>query len=104
MGSTTYLRHRIGEPRLTPRSKFEPLAYDHPLIGTPCAECDQPFVAGQRPTLLVVGPDDLHTAEEADAGHWYRALAVALHEGCAWPEPGGHTSGQAQLAGHDGSA
>ena len=104
MGSTTYLRHKNGEPRLTPRSKFGPLNYRHPLVGTNCGECGQPLQAGQRLTLLAVGPDDLSTAAEADAGHWYRALAVALHESCAWPEPGGQPSGQAQLAGLDGPA
>jgi hypothetical protein len=87
MGSMTYLRHKVGEPRLTPRAMFEPLDYHNPLVGSPCGECGLALRAGQRPTLLAVGPDDLTTAAEADAGHWYRALTVPLHESCAYPEP-----------------
>jgi hypothetical protein len=79
-----FLRYRTGEERRTPRNRFEPLTFSHPMIGMACAECDNPFHAGQRVTLFAVGPDTLSAAEKAEAGGWYTALAVGMHEDCAW--------------------
>lgn len=81
-----YLRHRTGDDRRTPPANYEPLTFGDPLIGAHCAECQHPLKAGQRPSLFVVGPDSLQSAREADLGHMYQALAVVMHETCAWAE------------------
>lgn len=80
------MRHRTGEERRTPPARFAPLSFEHPLVGEPCGECGEPLRSGQRPALMAVGPDDLNSASKADQGGWYRALALPMHESCAWPE------------------
>lgn len=81
---TAFLRYRMGDPRRTEPSKFNELYEGHPLVGEPCCVCDQPLLAGQRPTLFAVGPSTLEDAAKADSGRWYNALALIGHESCLW--------------------
>lgn len=44
--------------------------------------CGTPIGAEEPVQLLVVGPDDDEGRERHDAGRWYTALAVVVHEQC----------------------
>lgn len=82
----SYLRHRLGEDRRTEPGRYSELTYDAPLVGAHCSQCGHVLKAGQRPALFAVGPDGPDSAEIADHGGWYNALAVPIHESCAWPQ------------------
>lgn len=79
--NVTYLRWRATESRRA--RSFAPPAEDHPLVRNhvPCLLCELPL-AGARIQLLVLGPEDQETQERHDAGRWYAALAVVVHERC----------------------
>lgn len=82
---TQYVRWRAGEERRSPVNRFAPLEADHPLVGAECHSCCEPLLVGQRPSLFAVGPENPYNSERADAGDWYTAMAVPLHQTCAWP-------------------
>jgi hypothetical protein len=84
--SASYLRYTPGDERRTHHSRFERLDYDHPLVGQICSECGRPIRAKQKITLFAVGPDNREAAIHEAKGEVYNALAVAMHENCAWPE------------------
>ncbi len=86
MRATTYLRYRPGDERRTPHSRYGPIAYESPMVGEICAECGHPILAHQRVTLFAVGPDNHEAATHEAKGEIYNALAVIMHEECAWPE------------------
>lgn len=69
----------------SPPGRFPPLAPDHPLVGADCALCDEPFVAGDVPTLVSPRPADADEAAKADRGEAHTAEVDPAHERCARP-------------------
>ena len=63
---------------------FAPLQATHPLVGEPCLACKQPFVAGDRVTLIALGPsDDPEEQARARQGRKYLAVGAPIHASCA---------------------
>lgn len=63
---------------------FGPKKADHPSTGNQCPACNQPFLAGQFTTLVMLGPgDDLEAQERAREGRTYNAVAQEVHWTCA---------------------
>lgn len=72
-----------GRERASMRA-FPPLAEDHPAVGTGCAVCGEPFVAGDRTTVIPLGPGtDPEDQRKALAGGWYSCLGTIGHASCA---------------------
>ena len=82
--SYSYLRWKIGEPRLSPKGRFK-LAADHQEVQEPgvCVVCGYDFKTGDEVVVMVVGPDTPENVERHNAEQWYSALAVAIHEQCS---------------------
>lgn len=64
------------------------MAADHPAAAHPCPVCDLGIAAGPDPmpfVLVAVGPEPDDAADQAahDAGRWYAAAAVLIHQPCA---------------------
>lgn len=68
----------------SPRGRFGPMAEDHPSVGTPCAICGEPILAGSAPTLVMPFPADIEEAIKAAAGRPHTAEVQVAHETCAW--------------------
>lgn len=81
----TYMRWKAGEERCSLPGRFPPLKAGHPLVDQCCPVCAEPFTVGERVTTFAVGPDTPDDAGRHNAGRWYSALAVVLHERCAVP-------------------
>lgn len=64
---------------------FEPLKADHPLVTGEdrCPACEEPFLAGERPTLVVDqgSPENVEARSEAGGG-FYTAMAIPAHWTC----------------------
>lgn len=63
-----------------------PLSADHPMVveQVKCAACLKPFQAGERVTLVAVGPgDDEQARRLCREGHFYNAIALPVHWACA---------------------
>jgi hypothetical protein len=72
-----------GEPGVGLRA-FDPLSSDHPLVGDVCPACGERFKAGDRTTLIPVGPGEDEESQRKHAqGRWYSAVAVPVHAACA---------------------
>jgi hypothetical protein len=64
--------------------KFAPLLNSHPLVGTECPACKQPFVTGDEVTLIALGPgNDPEAQERAREGRAYTSAAVPVHWECS---------------------
>lgn len=81
------IRAQGGHERETMRA-FPPLADDHPLVaGHECAACGMPFKAGERTTVVPLGPGaDVEAQARARDGRWYSCLGVIAHAACAGVE------------------
>lgn len=64
---------------------FDPLGADHPAAAATCVFCDQQIGTTTPVQIVVVGPDlrDDENRERHEAGRWYSALGVLVHEPCA---------------------
>ena len=81
--ASTYIRWKIGEPRLSEPGRFT-LAADHPLVQEPgvCCVCEGDFVVGDEIAIMAIGPDSPDNVLKHNAEKWYAALAAILHERC----------------------
>lgn len=64
---------------------FDPLQPDHHMVtsGLTCPACQKPFLVGQRPTLVAIGPgEDEEERQRAREGRPYNAIAVPAHWAC----------------------
>jgi hypothetical protein len=53
-----------------------------------CAACGQSLKAGERLTVIPLGPgDDVSERDRARAGRWYNAVAVIAHADCGGLPP-----------------
>jgi hypothetical protein len=76
-----YLRWQADEPRLS-RTIHQPDPH-HPITFHACPGCQQPLGGGRLTQLLALGPYNEEDEAKHQAGRWYSAIAVAIHEGCA---------------------
>lgn len=72
---------------LSPKDRFAPLKPDDLNIGKECVICHKFLEEGQRPTLVSVGPATPEDAQRCQEGRAYNALAVVVHQDCAWSDP-----------------
>lgn len=78
--NVTYVRWKAGESR---RGRvFPPLAAAHPASNAFCVIGGGMLGTGEPVQLLIVGPSDEVDRERHDAGYFYAAGAVVVHERC----------------------
>lgn len=75
-------RRRVTGERLSPPGRFNPLAVDHPGVGSTCPACNGVMLVGDVPALYEVGPADAEEAAKAEAGRVYTAECLIGHEVC----------------------
>jgi hypothetical protein len=77
------LRVQAGHEREAMRA-FPPISADHPSVGQECAVCGGAIVAGDRLTVIPLGPgDDPDDQARVRRGGWYSAAGVIGHALCA---------------------
>lgn len=74
----------------SPKDRFDPigesdLADALARYGN-CRLCGQGWAAGNRPTLMTVGPMDVDNARKAVSGRAYTAEAIVVHQDCVYGE------------------
>ncbi len=63
-------------------------AADHPTAGMVCLGCGEPFAAGDRTVLVLLGPGgDPEARQKAVDGRFYNAVCAELHAACATGDP-----------------
>lgn len=77
----TYVRWQRDEPRRC--RVFPPLRPPHPSYTAPCLVCDEWLGNGDQIQLIVVGPTNDEDRAKHEAGGWYNAGGVLVHQVCA---------------------
>lgn len=83
MATVIFVRWQRDEPRLgRVFEPFDPVEAGE-AIHEVCPECLDQMGIERRTRLLIIGPTDEDDRLKHEAGRWYSAGAVLLHEDCA---------------------